>query len=441
MKRLFFVFIFMMLLIFISCGGSSGSSSSNGGSSSSDDQSKAGKNVFITEIYYNPFKDATKGEFIELYNDEDSAIDINGWKFTSGIEHNFTTSTTIPSKGFIILQKDDGNYSGAITWSAGKLSNSGEKIRLADENNDTIDEVEYDDKEPWPTEANGDGPSLELKKDKYSSTENDSGANWQDSTAFGGSPGTTGASSTTAPDLKNYEKEVSYIVGDTNKTIRFDNQGGMATSCETTDTLPNGITLSLSAGTCQLDIGSITTAKTKSTYNIKAINSVGETVATISIEVLSATKNVFITEIYYNPSDSATKGEFIELYNDEDSAVDINGWKFTSGIEHNFTTPRTIPSKGVIILQKDDGDYSGAITWSDGKLSNGGEKIKLVDENNDTIDEVEYDDKAPWPTEADGDGPSLELIKANFDKNSNDSGANWKKSTADGGSPGDISGH
>ena len=92
-------------------------------------------------------------------------------------------------------------------------------------------------------------------------------------------------------------------------------------------------------------------------------------------------------------------------------------------------------------MQKDDGDYSGAITWSDGKLSNGGEKIKLVDENNDTIDEVEYDDKAPWPTEADGDGPSLELIKANFDKNSNDSGANWKKSTADGGSPGDISGH
>ena len=43
-------------------------------------------------------------------------------------------------------------------------------------------------------------------------------------------------------------------------------------------------------------------------------------------------------------------------------------------------------------------------------LSGGGEEISLYDFSDRLIDRVEYDDVSPWPTEPDGNGPTLELI-------------------------------
>ena len=40
-------------------------------------------------------------------------------------------------------------------------------------------------------------------------------------------------------------------------------------------------------------------------------------------------------------------------------------------------------------------------------LSGDGELIKLFDSNGSLVDEVEYDDIAPWPIEADGEGATL----------------------------------
>ncbi|MCK5740031.1 T9SS type A sorting domain-containing protein, partial [bacterium] len=65
-------------------------------------------------------------------------------------------------------------------------------------------------------------------------------------------------------------------------------------------------------------------------------------------------------------------------------------------------------------------------------LSGGGELIRLYDANDNMVDSLEYDDKAPWPTEPDGDGPTLELISPQLD---NTFGANWEASDANG-SPG-----
>src|SRR6185503_13540807 len=49
-----------------------------------------------------------------------------------------------------------------------------------------------------------------------------------------------------------------------------------------------------------------------------------------------------------------------------------------------------------------------------GNLQNGGETLRLVrpisTNLDEIIDEVHYDDQAPWPPAADGTGPSLQLI-------------------------------
>jgi len=67
-------------------------------------------------------------------------------------------------------------------------------------------------------------------------------------------------------------------------------------------------------------------------------------------------------------------------------------------------------------------------------LSGSGEFMKLVDNENQIIDSLTFDDKSPWPTEADGDGATLELFDPLLD---NSIGENWRASAGNG-SPGKI---
>jgi hypothetical protein len=67
-------------------------------------------------------------------------------------------------------------------------------------------------------------------------------------------------------------------------------------------------------------------------------------------------------------------------------------------------------------------------------LNGSGELIKLTNNSGEIIDSLTYDDNAPWPAEADGSGPTLELINANSE---NSIGENWKASK-DHGTPGKL---
>jgi hypothetical protein len=78
-----------------------------------------------------------------------------------------------------------------------------------------------------------------------------------------------------------------------------------------------------------------------------------------------------------------------------------------------------------------------------GRLSNAGEELRLRDTGEhggtqyfpETIDVVRYDDDEPWPTEADGDGKTLELVDLDLD---NDYAESWQPSLVDHGSPGRL---
>ena len=66
-------------------------------------------------------------------------------------------------------------------------------------------------------------------------------------------------------------------------------------------------------------------------------------------------------------------------------------------------------------------------------LNGGGELIRLFNPNGILVDEVEYDDIAPWPIDPDGYGPTLELIDSSLD---NTLGESWDASSENGGTPG-----
>ncbi|MCH9021287.1 MAG: hypothetical protein IID32_00800 [Planctomycetes bacterium] len=167
---------------------------------------------------------------------------------------------------------------------------------------------------------------------------------------------------------------------------------------------------------------------------------------------------VVVSRFMYHPK--GTDDEFIELYNPtglevvlEDNLQLTDGrWRLDGAVEYFFNEPdNTIPSQGKLIVVGFDPDtetarlaifkarYDTGSTpivgpW-DGNMSNRGERVALErpqdpdDPINNpgvswvVVDEVIYFDQAPWPTEADGIGSTLDRKK--FDQSGNDP-ANWQ---------------
>ncbi len=144
---------------------------------------------------------------------------------------------------------------------------------------------------------------------------------------------------------------------------------------------------------------------------------------------------IAITEIMYNPADPADV-EFIELLNTSSTSVPLfdpanpaNTWRFTDGIDFTFPANQTIqPAERFLVVPiepsvfraqynidpavKIYGPYTGA-------LSNNGEDLELSRPTKPEpdsfipmilVDQVRYNDTAPWAELADGQGHSLNRI-------------------------------
>ena len=147
----------------------------------------------------------------------------------------------------------------------------------------------------------------------------------------------------------------------------------------------------------------------------------------------TAQSQIIVTEIMYNPPESGTDSlEYIELYNNSASTVDISGWYFTQGVTHVFPNGTSMQAGAYLTLAVNPGAVQTVfgitpIGWDAGALTNGGEDIELVDANGTVIDYVDYKNATPWPTDANGNGSSLELCDYDSDNNS---AGNWLASTS-----------
>ncbi len=164
-----------------------------------------------------------------------------------------------------------------------------------------------------------------------------------------------------------------------------------------------------------------------------------------TIEVIGETGVAVINEINYNSPDDANTEDWIEIFNPGTESVNLSGWIFKdSDDDHAFQIPDgTILEAGSYLVIVEDADafteihpnvtnYVGDTGFG---LSGGGELIRLFDPNDTLVDFVEYDDNSPWPTEPDGDGPTLELMDPTMD---NSLGESWQASYMDYGTPGAV---
>lgn len=148
----------------------------------------------------------------------------------------------------------------------------------------------------------------------------------------------------------------------------------------------------------------------------------------------SAHSQIVISEIMYNPPESNTDSlEYIEITNTGNMLVDLSGYSFSEGIVYTFDNVQIASGQYLVVavnsvaLETVTG-YVGALQWTSGGLSNGGEAITLIDAAGAVVDMVAYDDGGAWPTSADGtDGGGASIELCNVDSDNND-GANWKAS-------------
>ena len=152
----------------------------------------------------------------------------------------------------------------------------------------------------------------------------------------------------------------------------------------------------------------------------------------ITSAVFAQTANLVITEISYNPAESGTDStEYVELYNNGSSSVDLTGYYFSAGFVHTFPSGSIAPGGFAVVAVNASAvenryGISGVYEWTSGGLSNGGEGITLRDNNGAVVDTLRYDDIAPWPANTDGQGASMVLCDVNAD---NTDGANWSTSS------------
>ncbi len=160
-----------------------------------------------------------------------------------------------------------------------------------------------------------------------------------------------------------------------------------------------------------------------------------------------------VSELHYHPADptdaelalgfnDADQFEFIELLNAGLATMDLDGLKFTSGVQFTFTNSalRALPAGEYVLLVKNRaafearygsgrpvaGEYSG-------QFNNAGERVAVVNGSGATIIDFTYGTTLPWPTTPDGNGVSLEVINPKGNLNMP---FNWHPSAVTGGSPG-----
>ncbi len=153
-------------------------------------------------------------------------------------------------------------------------------------------------------------------------------------------------------------------------------------------------------------------------------------------------EKLVVSEINYKSEPSLDAGDWIEIRNyDKTLSASLNGWYFTDAdLTHVFRFPENTiirPDEYLVIVsdpekfrtQHPGVPFIGSFEFG---LSGSGDAVNLFNYKMELVSAVVFDDEAPWPAGADGQGRTLELRN---EQHAADNPANWFDGCI-GGSPG-----
>lgn len=133
---------------------------------------------------------------------------------------------------------------------------------------------------------------------------------------------------------------------------------------------------------------------------------------------------IVISELMIVPTDNCG-AEYVELYNNSNSTVDLSNFSIGGGIDFEFNPGTTIASHDVVVIASDSISFVFKHGFSpvgefNRHISSNGEDILLYGDFDVLADEVNYENNASWPDFSTGN--SIEVVDYNLN---NDDGSNW----------------
>lgn len=213
--------------------------------------------------------------------------------------------------------------------------------------------------------------------------------------------------------------DITWNASNTQSLVKIELSINASSGNPTWEELASGIQASAGSWTWNIPANQTTSYDCQIRISDYTTRAVGESGIFWLIEPVVAPELV-ITEIMYNPPESDNDSlEFIELYNNDDDIINLDGYYFTDGFTFEFGDIDMHPGD-YLLLAKDSTAMRNTFNvssyqWESGALSNTSELIQLVDEDGFFVDSVRYADSSPWPTEPDGNGPSLAFCDPELD--------------------------
>ena len=453
--------------------------------------------LVITEIMAQPYNaDDAPGEWVELTNGSSKTLDLAGWTLKSGKAGAVTlpTLTVAPGARVTLGGSTDKQQNGGATvdWAWGPtfgLDNAGDTLQLL-HGPAVIDAVTYGQQTPAPQL----GKSLQLDPAHVDVGKNDAAKFWcQGTTLF--NTADPSASDAGTPDDANVtcvpsgaDKDGDGVSNESDNcpfdanTTQADGDGdGLGDACDNcagianagqsdgdqdgvgdlcdncplfanpdqADSNNNGHGDFCDAATCgdkKIDLYEVCDDGNKDAGDGCS--------ATCQVETY-AVGDVVVTEFMVKPAAVGDAvGEWVEVYNPGDVAIDIAGWvlKDDNAQKHTITAtvPLVIPAKGLRVLgingdKAKNGGVAVDYVYTGFTLANTADTITL-EWNGQTIDTVKYVKKT---LASDGfeiaDGKTVALDPAHWTAAENDASANycpgqtkWAGSAGDYGTPGKM---
>ncbi|MHC1763668.1 MAG: lamin tail domain-containing protein [Verrucomicrobiia bacterium] len=446
--------------------------------------------LVISEIMFHPAErtDGRDLEFVEVFNSQGIFADISGHRLTGALEFTFPEGTILPAGGFAVVARvpEDIRAVYGLTnvlggYAAGMDNRSG-VVQLRTRINAVLQEAPYNTDREWPAAADGAGHSLVLSKPSYG--ELDLRA-WSASGWKGGSPGAWDS-----PVVEPLSQVVINEVRARSRAPDLDyielyNRGTEAvdlSSAYLSDN-PSRAKFRIPQGTVIAPGGFLFFDEDKLGFKLNAGGDTAWFTASDNSRVIDALRfdaqavgagygrcpngastvrtlasatpgtansgpllnDVVINELMFHPISENDDHQYVELRNRGTAAVNLAGWRFTSGIDFTFPAGVTLPAGGYLVVAKNAselrmrypeltaqtcvGDFPNTLSGR-GELvvlsrpdsvSDGGQATTVWVE----VSRVRYVDGGRWGRDADGGGSSLELIDPRSDPTL---AANWADS-------------
>jgi hypothetical protein len=288
----------------------------------------------INELAWAGTTASANDEWIELFNNSGSPINLSSWTLTDGGDIRINLGGTITSRGYFLLERTDNSTIsdiGAQQIYRGSLRNSGETLRLFDPSGAMIDSANGNGGS-WPA---GDASSRKSMERRGGA---DSDGNWGTFTGVGGA----GHDAVGNPIKGTPGRKNSLLLPPPTPT-NPPQQTPTPTPTPHIDSTPTP-------------------------YPVRSL---------------------LINEIAWSGTLASSGDEWIELYNPGGMTIKLEGWVLTDSGDIEINLSGSIPSKGFFLLERSDDNTIVDLKADQiykGILSNSGEILLLNDPGGAIVD-------------------------------------------------------